>query len=146
MLAFLHTFKMCSYMTCDTVKNLVSASSEIISSSDHSDIWPIKCAHCDCCGCLMCFGLHTEVKMGGQPHLSLVGGEMPGRLGCVCMLLNWLYEQIRKESEPELLILGLFHSHSPLFPVCLSLCSCRSESWPALRHQKLPDGLIGTLF
>lgn len=56
--------------------------------------------------------------MGGQTSLSVVGGEMPGKLGwvwdcCVCVLLNWLCGQIRKKSEGELLILGLFHPLRP---------------------------------
>lgn len=47
--------------------------------------------------------------MGGQTHLSLHWGEKPVKLGCVCVLLSWLCEQIRKEAQGELLILVLFH-------------------------------------
>ena len=65
--------------------------------------------------------------MGGQTHLSLVGGEMPGMLGCVlqccvCVLLNWLCEQIRKKAEGELLILVLFHK-PPAFPQSAFFCA-----------------------
>lgn len=87
----------------------LSASSEVISGSDRSDSWPIK--RCGgCCCCVMCTGLHTEVEMGGQTRLSVVKGEMPAKLGCVSVLLHWLWEPIREEAEGELLILGLFHN------------------------------------
>ncbi len=52
---------------------------------------------------------------------------MPGKLGCVCeccvcVLLNWLCEQIRKEAEGELLILGLFHK-TPASSWSVLLCA-----------------------
>lgn len=53
--------------------------------------------------------------MGGQTQLSLDWGEKPGKLGCVCVLLSWLCEQIRKEAEGEMLILGLFHTPLPFY-------------------------------
>lgn len=59
--------------------------------------------------------------MGGQTHLSVDRGEKPGKLGCACVLLSWLCEQIRKEAQGELLILGLFHT--PPFSWSAFLCA-----------------------
>lgn len=128
-------------------QNLPFDSFEVISGSDHSNRWPIKRARgrccCCCCCSVKCVGLHIKEYPSRQTHLSVVGGiKTPGKPGCiwqrcVCVLLNWLCEQIRKkdrERERELLILGLFHNPPPR--VCLSLCSCGSGSWPALRHQE----------
>lgn len=90
--------------------------------------------------------------MGGQTHLSVSGGRDARKawlcLTALCLCASQLAVRADKKGGSGRAADSGFIPRTPsrLLPVRLSLCSCRSGSWPALRHQKLPDGLIGTVF
>lgn len=135
---------LCSSCQRKEPKLSLSAASDVISSSNRSAGWTVMLLlPPPPPPPLLCWASHRGGA--GRTNLSLSGGGdmMPGKLGRVWKrFLNWLCGKIRKKEAWKLLILDLCPPSCP--PITNH--SCRSESWPALRHQKAPDGLIGTVF
>lgn len=127
-----HTSNVCSYMASATVEKLLSAVSEVISSSDHSDSWPIKCSSWLLLLLDVCWASHRGVD--GRTNSSLRSRGRDARkawlcLRVLCLCASQLAVRADKKGGGGRAADSGFIPQTPrLLLVCLSLCSCRSGS------------------